>query len=211
MLTTWWPTPFRGIAFCTFLQCDSFHTAWVNPGNAHSEQIGSALRQQAAVFLRRSGRQVRANSRHGDPAAQSRIWAIMAPQPVASADGLVAFFLGCSPRNEQPNGSFYVPAKAKRMRQTSIISPGIHRPLAALVLSCLAGGGEGAAFTVRTREVRGCVRALRRIPVASVSTVTCASPEKPSARAPAGVRSMMRPRTNGPRSLIVTTIERPFF
>jgi len=41
------------------------------------------------------------------------------------------------------------------------------------------------------------------------SSVTCASPLKPKERAAAGVRSIMRPRTNGPRSLIVTTTERP--
>lgn len=35
--------------------------------------------------------------------------------------------------------------------------------------------------------------------------MTFVSPENPSARAPAGVRSMIRPRMNGPRSLIVTT------
>src|SRR5215510_8462044 len=38
-------------------------------------------------------------------------------------------------------------------------------------------------------------------------SVTGASPEKPSARAPAGVRSITRPRTNGPRSLILTTTD----
>ena len=43
----------------------------------------------------------------------------------------------------------------------------------------------------------------------SRSTVTGASPEMPSAWAAAGVTSMMRPRTNGPRSLMVTTTERP--
>jgi hypothetical protein len=63
---------------------------------------------------------------------------------------------------------------------------------------------------MRTRDTRGRIPAPRRNPVASLSTVTGASPEKPSARAPAGVRSMMRPRTNGPRSLIVTQIERLF-
>jgi hypothetical protein len=43
----------------------------------------------------------------------------------------------------------------------------------------------------------------------SRSTVTGASPEKPSAFAPAGVTSIMRPRTKGPRSLTVTTTDRP--
>ena len=42
------------------------------------------------------------------------------------------------------------------------------------------------------------------------SIVTWVSPEKPSARAPAGVRSIMRPRMKGPRSLIVTTTVFPF-
>jgi hypothetical protein len=37
------------------------------------------------------------------------------------------------------------------------------------------------------------------------SSVTGARPEKPNARAAAGVTSMTRPRTNGPRSLIRTT------
>ena len=41
------------------------------------------------------------------------------------------------------------------------------------------------------------------------SSVTGARPEKPNARAAAGVTSMTRPRTNGPRSLIRTTTERP--
>ena len=36
----------------------------------------------------------------------------------------------------------------------------------------------------------------------TTASVTGASPEKPSARAPAGVRSITRPRTNGPRSLM---------
>src|SRR5450759_3245273 len=39
------------------------------------------------------------------------------------------------------------------------------------------------------------------------SSVTDAKPEKPNARAAAGVTSMTRPRTNGPRSLIRTTTE----
>src|SRR5262249_36113571 len=39
--------------------------------------------------------------------------------------------------------------------------------------------------------------------------VTRASPLKPRALAAAGVRSMTRPRTNGPRSLIRTTTLRP--
>ena len=42
-----------------------------------------------------------------------------------------------------------------------------------------------------------------------MTTVTGVSPEKPSARAPAGVRSMIRPRTNGPRSLIRTVTDLP--
>ena len=43
----------------------------------------------------------------------------------------------------------------------------------------------------------------------SRATVTGARPDIPSACAAAGVTSMMRPRTNGPRSLMVTTTERP--
>jgi hypothetical protein len=43
----------------------------------------------------------------------------------------------------------------------------------------------------------------------SRSTVTCVRPEKPRACAAARVTSTMRPRTNGPRSLTVTTTERP--
>ena len=41
------------------------------------------------------------------------------------------------------------------------------------------------------------------------SIVTGASPEKPNARAAAGITSMIRPGTNGPRSLIRTTTARP--
>lgn len=37
------------------------------------------------------------------------------------------------------------------------------------------------------------------------------NPENPSSRAAAGVTSMTRPRPNGPRSLIRTTTDRPFF
>ena len=40
-------------------------------------------------------------------------------------------------------------------------------------------------------------------------SVTGASPEKPSACAPAGVKSMTRPLMKGPRSLMRTTTERP--
>jgi hypothetical protein len=43
----------------------------------------------------------------------------------------------------------------------------------------------------------------------SRSIVTGARSDIPSACAVAGVTSMIRPRTNGPRSLIVTTTERP--
>ena len=42
-------------------------------------------------------------------------------------------------------------------------------------------------------------------------TTTFVSPEKPSSRAAAGVTSIIRPRTKGPRSVIVTATERPFF
>ena len=41
------------------------------------------------------------------------------------------------------------------------------------------------------------------------SIVTGARPEKPNARAAAGITSMIRPGTNGPRSLIRTTTARP--
>src|SRR6266446_671599 len=42
-----------------------------------------------------------------------------------------------------------------------------------------------------------------------ISSVTRAMPLNPRARAPAGVRSIIRPRTNGPRSFILTTTELP--
>src|SRR5215470_17164227 len=42
-----------------------------------------------------------------------------------------------------------------------------------------------------------------------MSRLTAARPEKPSARAPAGVRSIIRPRTKGPRSVIVTITDFP--
>lgn len=48
-------------------------------------------------------------------------------------------------------------------------------------------------------------RACHRI----TSRLTAASPLNASARAPANVRSITRPRTNGPLSVIVTTAERP--
>jgi hypothetical protein len=41
------------------------------------------------------------------------------------------------------------------------------------------------------------------------SSVSGASPEKPSSRSGAGVTSMMCPRTKGPLSAIVTSTERP--
>jgi hypothetical protein len=41
--------------------------------------------------------------------------------------------------------------------------------------------------------------------------LTGASPEKPSALDPAGVKSIIRPRTNGPRSLILTTTLLPLY
>ncbi len=40
---------------------------------------------------------------------------------------------------------------------------------------------------------------------------TFAIPDMPSARAALGVRSITRPRTNGPRSFILTVTERPLF
>src|SRR5262249_22352029 len=42
-----------------------------------------------------------------------------------------------------------------------------------------------------------------------VFKVTWVTPEKPSDRAAAGVTSITRPRTKGPRSLMVTMTERP--
>jgi hypothetical protein len=44
----------------------------------------------------------------------------------------------------------------------------------------------------------------------TTASVTSAIPEKPNARAPAGVRSITRPGTNGPRSLMRTSAVRPF-
>jgi hypothetical protein len=43
----------------------------------------------------------------------------------------------------------------------------------------------------------------------SASMLTCVSPVNPRIRAAAGVTSITRPRTKGPRSLMVTTTERP--
>ena len=48
-------------------------------------------------------------------------------------------------------------------------------------------------------------------PGASIKSFTFVRPENPRARAAAGVTSITRPRVNGPRSLIRTTIERPFW
>ena len=49
----------------------------------------------------------------------------------------------------------------------------------------------------------------KRYLILSEATFTGARPEKPKARARAGVRSITRPRTNGPRSLIRTVTLRP--
>src|SRR5215831_16749417 len=45
----------------------------------------------------------------------------------------------------------------------------------------------------------------------STLRLTGTTPEKPSARAAAGVTSITRPPTKGPRSLIVTSTELPLF
>ena len=50
----------------------------------------------------------------------------------------------------------------------------------------------------------------RRATCANTVILTGARPDNPIARAPAGVRSMMRPRINGPRSEIRTTTCLPF-
>ena len=55
----------------------------------------------------------------------------------------------------------------------------------------------------RTREKLGCPSNSER------ALTTGARPEKPKTRAPAGVTSITRPRTNGPRSLIRTVTLRP--
>src|SRR5207245_648812 len=47
------------------------------------------------------------------------------------------------------------------------------------------------------------------LPVSPGVTVTCASPENPRTLAAAGLTSIIRPRTKGPRSLTVTTTKRP--
>ena len=47
--------------------------------------------------------------------------------------------------------------------------------------------------------------------VARTVRLTGATPENPSWLAPAAVRSITRPGTNGPRSLMRTVIERPLF
>ena len=86
-----------------------------------------------------------------------------------------------------------------------------------------------AAHPQHTKAIRGGIDALR-LPIRrgrprampattpnqlfgnmlySRSTVTGATPDMPSTLAAAGVTSMIRPPTNGPRSLIVTTTERP--
>jgi hypothetical protein len=59
----------------------------------------------------------------------------------------------------------------------------------------------------------GAIAALRLAIARYLPTLrlTCVSPENPRARAAAGVTSIPRPRTKGPRSLIVTTTERRLF
>jgi hypothetical protein len=47
------------------------------------------------------------------------------------------------------------------------------------------------------------------LPVSPGVTVTCASPENPRTLAAAGLTSIIRPCTKGPRSLMVTTTKRP--
>ena len=50
MLTRWWPNLFRGIAFCTFFQCASFHTAAPKP----DRRTASPARQARARNRRSS-------------------------------------------------------------------------------------------------------------------------------------------------------------
>lgn len=91
--------------------------------------------------------------------------------------------------------------------------PKRHRDIAG---SCrLRAGCRTAGHSSRARSYgRGPSRAIvgcgrRRPRHYWRSIVTGASPDMPIARAAAGVTSMIRPLTNGPRSLIVTTTERP--
>ena len=75
----------------------------------------------------------------------------------------------------------------------------------------LGAASERVAANSSRQEV---VATSSRLAIAcylSTLRVTCVSPEKPSARAAAGETSMIRPRTKGPRSLMVTTTERPLF
>jgi hypothetical protein len=79
------------------------------------------------------------------------------------------------------------------------------RPLSSSSLSFPSIVGCGQPFPGLSPPGRGGECSLTY----SRSTVTGASPENPSACAAAGVTSMMRPRTKGPRSLTVTTTEWP--
>ena len=92
-----------------------------------------------------------------------------------------------------------------RRNCTPIEAPPIHRELIGGAASGLLPKFAHARGTDARTRVRGTVSLAHNL-----ATVTGASPEKPSARAPAGVRSMTRPRMNGPRSVIVTTTDFPF-
>src|SRR5262245_3662349 len=59
------------------------------------------------------------------------------------------------------------------------------------------------------RSLRSATFDSPSLPRSVTSSLTGASPLKPSARAPAGVTSITRPATNGPRSVIVTTTDCP--
>ena len=73
-------------------------------------------------------------------------------------------------------------------------------------LDCAAYGALRAG---RRRSVAPYSTALALTGISPGVTVTCVSPENPRTLAAAGLKSIIRPRTNGPRSLMVTTTKRP--
>ena len=76
-------------------------------------------------------------------------------------------------------------------------------------LSCTCGERGRHAKPPPFPERGLCGNQFRFDATALPPSVTGASPENPSARAAAGERSMTRPRTNGPRSVMRTVTERP--
>ena len=150
-------------------------------------EIESECASQAMRFIRKSQRGFLFHGKHGRLSRdECQGYARQSARPNGPSDAVLTLF--------------WIRHSRERLFPSMVGAPSRNEWLG----SFTGLAGRGAHLTQAGQRNPGTVQRLSR--KLTTSRETLANPSTPSARAAAGVRSMMRPSTNGPRWLIRTSV-----